>query len=42
MDVKKIVVVGGGTMGHGIAQTWAANGFKVTIVDVKEESKKEA
>ena len=38
MDVKKIVVVGGGTMGHGIAQTWAANGYKVTIVDVKEEA----
>jgi len=38
MEIKNIVVVGGGTMGHGIAQTYAGNGFKTTLVDVKPEA----
>jgi len=38
MDVKKIVVAGGGTMGHGIALTWAVNGYKVIIVDVSHDA----
>jgi 3-hydroxybutyryl-CoA dehydrogenase len=32
--VKKIAVVGGGTMGNGIAQTFATAGFDVEMVDV--------
>ncbi len=35
--VKKIAVVGGGTMGNGIAQVFATNGFDVELVDVKPE-----
>ena len=37
MDVKKIVVVGGGgQMGNGIGQVAAASGFEVTLVDVSQ------
>ena len=32
--MKNIVVIGGGTMGNGIAHTAAASGFDVTLVDV--------
>jgi 3-hydroxybutyryl-CoA dehydrogenase len=32
-QVQRIVVVGAGTMGHGIAQVSAHAGFKVTLVD---------
>ena len=35
--VKKVAVVGGGTMGNGIAQTFATSGFEVELVDVKPE-----
>jgi len=35
--VKKVAVVGGGTMGNGIAQTFATAGFEVELVDVKPE-----
>ncbi|HEX2061413.1 MAG TPA: 3-hydroxybutyryl-CoA dehydrogenase [Thermoanaerobaculia bacterium] len=35
--MKNIVVIGGGTMGNGIAHTAAASGFDVTLVDVNEE-----
>lgn len=34
MEVKKIAVIGSGTMGAGIAQTAIMNGFDVTVVDV--------
>ncbi len=33
----KVGVVGAGTMGHGIAQTFATAGFDVTLVDVDPE-----
>jgi 3-hydroxybutyryl-CoA dehydrogenase len=37
MDVKKIVVAGGGgQMGNGIGQVAAASGFDVTLVDVSQ------
>lgn len=36
MDVNKIVVVGAGTMGNGIAQTAAVTGYQVTMTDVDE------
>jgi 3-hydroxybutyryl-CoA dehydrogenase len=35
--MKNIVVIGGGTMGNGIAHTAAATGFDVTLVDVSQE-----
>jgi 3-hydroxybutyryl-CoA dehydrogenase len=35
--VKKVAIVGGGTMGNGIAQVFAASGFEVELVDVKPE-----
>jgi 3-hydroxybutyryl-CoA dehydrogenase len=35
--LSEVVVVGAGTMGHGIAQVAAAAGFTVTLVDVTPE-----
>lgn len=37
-----MLVVGGGTMGHGIALTFAVNGFKTAIVDTSNEKLEEA
>jgi 3-hydroxybutyryl-CoA dehydrogenase len=37
MDVKKIGVVGAGTMGTGISQVAATSGFDVVLHDVEEE-----
>ena len=37
MDVNKILVVGAGTMGNGIAQTASISGFDVTMTDVSPE-----
>lgn len=36
--MKNIVVIGAGTMGNGIAHTFAQTGFNVNLVDVKQES----
>jgi 3-hydroxybutyryl-CoA dehydrogenase len=38
MDIKKVVVVGAGTMGNGIAQTAAVAGYEVTMTDVVPEA----
>ena len=38
MDVKRIGVVGAGTMGRGIAQVCAASGFDVVMSDVNAEA----
>jgi 3-hydroxybutyryl-CoA dehydrogenase len=35
--VRRVAVLGAGTMGHGIAQAAAAAGFEVTLRDVSEE-----
>ena len=35
--MKKIVVIGGGTMGLDIAQTFAKKGFDVVVRDIKDE-----
>ena len=35
--VKKVAVVGGGTMGNGIAQVFASSGFDVHLIDAKAE-----
>lgn len=37
-EFKKIAVVGSGTMGHGIAQTFASFGFETVVIDVKAEA----
>jgi 3-hydroxybutyryl-CoA dehydrogenase len=37
MDVKKIVVVGAGAMGSGIAQVAACSGFQVALQDLNRE-----
>jgi 3-hydroxybutyryl-CoA dehydrogenase len=42
MDVKKIVVVGSGTMGNGIAQVAAVSGYQVTLTDVIPDALKRA
>ncbi|MBM4448260.1 MAG: 3-hydroxyacyl-CoA dehydrogenase, partial [Chloroflexi bacterium] len=33
-QIKKVSVIGAGTMGHGIAQAYAQEGYPVTITDV--------
>src|SRR2546428_12229220 len=35
-DVKRIAVIGAGTMGAGIAQACAAAGFQVTMRDIEQ------
>ncbi len=37
MEIKKVAVIGGGTMGNGIAHLFALKGFDVTLVDTKDE-----
>lgn len=34
MEIKRIFVVGAGTMGHGIAQTAAVSGYHTTMTDI--------
>jgi len=36
-DIKKILVVGAGVMGHGVALVAAQRGFDVSMVDIKDE-----
>jgi 3-hydroxybutyryl-CoA dehydrogenase len=35
---RKVVVIGAGLMGHGIAQTFAQGGFRVSLVDTTREA----
>jgi len=37
MEIKKIAVIGGGTMGNGIAHVFSMNGFEVSLVEMKKE-----
>lgn len=37
MDIQNISVIGSGTMGNGIAHVFALYGYKVTLIDIKEE-----
>ncbi|MCH9029047.1 MAG: 3-hydroxybutyryl-CoA dehydrogenase [Bacteroidetes bacterium] len=37
MEINKIAVIGGGTMGNGIAHVFAMKGFEVNLVEMKEE-----
>ena len=36
MDVKRIAVIGAGTMGNGIAQVFAQRGYPVVMIDIKD------
>ena len=40
--MKNITVIGAGTMGNGIAHTFAQTGFNVKLVDISEEALKKA
>ena len=42
MNFEHIGIIGAGTMGHGIAQVCAANGYQVTLMDVDGEQLKRA
>jgi 3-hydroxybutyryl-CoA dehydrogenase len=37
-EIKKVAVIGAGTMGNGIVHVFAQNGFDVTMVDVRREA----
>lgn len=36
-QIKNIVVVGSGIMGHGIGQTFALGGYEVTLIDISDD-----
>ncbi|QHS57355.1 3-hydroxybutyryl-CoA dehydrogenase [Mucilaginibacter sp. 14171R-50] len=40
--MKNITVIGSGTMGNGIAHTFAQNGFNVSLVDISESALQKA
>ncbi len=40
--MKNITVIGSGTMGNGIAHTFAQNGFKVSLVDISQAALEKA
>lgn len=37
MNIQNISIIGSGTMGNGIAHVFALYGYKVTLIDIKEE-----
>lgn len=37
MELKKVMVIGAGQMGSGIAQVMAAHGVEVVLRDIKQE-----
>jgi 3-hydroxybutyryl-CoA dehydrogenase len=37
MDIKDVAVIGGGTMGNGIAHVFSQKGYNVTLVETKQE-----
>lgn len=37
-EIRKVAVVGAGTMGNGIVHVFAANGYDVTMIDVRPEA----
>ena len=36
--MKNIAIIGAGTMGNGIAHTFAQNGFKVNLIDISQSA----
>jgi 3-hydroxybutyryl-CoA dehydrogenase len=37
MEIRKVAVIGAGTMGNGIAQVFAHHGYPVVMTDIKDE-----
>lgn len=37
MKISKVAVIGGGTMGNGIAHVFAQSGFLVHLIETKQE-----
>ncbi len=37
-DIKQVLVIGAGTMGHSIAQVYATSGFNIDLVDLNQET----
>src|SRR4051794_35716858 len=37
-EIRKVAVVGAGTMGNGIVHVFAANGYDVTMIDVRPQA----
>ena len=37
-DIKKVLIVGAGTMGHGIAQAFAQGGYQVSLFSRSQET----
>jgi 3-hydroxybutyryl-CoA dehydrogenase len=42
MEIKKVAVIGAGTMGNGIAHVFAQSGYNVHLVDISEASLQKA
>ena len=42
MEIRKVAVVGAGTMGNGIVHVFAATGYDVTMIDVRPEALEQA
>jgi 3-hydroxybutyryl-CoA dehydrogenase len=42
IKMKHVAVIGAGTMGNGIAHTFAQNGYKVNLIDISESALKKA
>ncbi len=42
MKIEKVFVIGSGTMGNGIAHTFAQNGYKTIMMDISEDAIKKA
>ncbi|WP_234461865.1 3-hydroxybutyryl-CoA dehydrogenase [Pedobacter segetis] len=40
--IKKVAIIGSGTMGNGIAHTFAQNNFQVSLIDVSDDALKKA
>ncbi len=36
-DIKRVSIIGSGTMGNGIAQVFATNGYEVTLIDIRQD-----
>ncbi|RKX28196.1 MAG: 3-hydroxybutyryl-CoA dehydrogenase [Candidatus Zixiibacteriota bacterium] len=36
-DIKKVAIIGCGTMGNGITQVFASTGYEVELIDIKQE-----
>jgi 3-hydroxybutyryl-CoA dehydrogenase len=41
-DIRKVAVVGAGTMGNGIVHVFAQHGYDVTMIDVREDALEKA